>query len=494
LRDSYNYCTREWCVHNEDDSCFGYEEGTEWNDFYGCQESYDPTAEQKVNNPSPECAQCCAPLNGKDEYEACLLECEEGTPEDCKVDIENGETLADVEKKCPDTDEETEERSGPNPAPPKDNDEEIVTITVCVEEEGNFSMEEIPESSVDGQPSLLYRPGDVIEIKGVKHFLGSECEPLKVVEVCTEDSGTYTMEEILESSADGELMPGDEVVIDGVKHTLTSNCDVVQNKSGPGPSKGSGSGDPHFKTWTGDKYDYHGECDLVLVDHPSFMDGLGLRVHIRTTRVKYFSYIEQVAVQIGQDVLEFNNDVENFLINGKQAEANRKHHKTHLSGFVVSRLSKSLSIRLHDEGRYTQVAKIDLHARRNGFPAVIVDGGNTELFKGSLGLLGDWETGKRIARDGETELGGHDATEFALEWQVRDTEPALFQESRFPQYPTICNPPAAMPDNRLGSTAFQKEAEEACAHWKEDKEDCIFDVIATRDVLVAEEGHIVHVQ
>jgi len=275
------------------------------------------------------------------------------------------------------------------------------------------------------------------------------------------------------------------------------NCDgeppVVADPApapAPSPSQGSGSGDPHFKTWTGDKYDYHGECDLVLVDHPTFMDGLGLRVHIRTTRVKYFSFIETVAVQIGEDVLEFANDVENFLINGEVAPPNLKHHKTMIGGFLVRRDAKELSIRLTEDRR--GAAQIILHVRKNGFPAVVVSGGDTDLFKGSLGLLGDWETGKRLARDGETELGGQDATEFALEWQVRDDEPMLFKEVRFPQYPNTCIPPEPKPTNRLGFSSFEYEAEKACAHWKHDKEDCIFDVIATRDVLVAAEGHIVH--
>ena len=204
------------------------------------------------------------------------------------------------------------------------------------------------------------------------------------------------------------------------------------------------------------------------------MDGLGLRVHIRTTRVKYFSYIEKVALQIGDDVLEFDNDVENFLINGVKAEANRQHHKTMLGGFIVRRDKKALSIRLHDEGRHDHhVAKIDLHTRKNGFPAVIVDGGNTDIFRGSLGLLGDWVTGKRLARDGKTEMNDEDATAFALEWQVRDHEPMLFQEARAPQWPTVCTPPAKM-GNRLGMDRMKKEAEKACAHWKEDQEDCVF--------------------
>jgi len=263
-----------------------------------------------------------------------------------------------------------------------------------------------------------------------------------------------------------------------------------RNGPDPTPKTGSSSGDPHFKTWTGEKYDYHGECDLVLVDNPAFADGLGLQVHIRTTAVKYFSFIEKVAVQIGTDVLEFDNDVENFLINGVKVEKNRKYHKTHLGGYLVRRDKKAISIVLDKQGN----AKIDLHTRKNGFPSVIVDGGTTDIFKGSLGLLGDWATGKRFARDGKTELNGHDGTAFALEWQVSDKEPMLFADARFPQFPTSCTPPAKRDHNRLGFSSFEKEAEKACAHWKEDKDDCIFDVIATRDVLVAADGHLVHVE
>jgi len=252
------------------------------------------------------------------------------------------------------------------------------------------------------------------------------------------------------------------------------------------PTSASSSGDPHFKTWTGDKYDYHGECDLVLVDHPTFSNGMGLKIHIRTTRVNYFSYISNIAVQIGDDVLEFDNDVENFLINGEKVAPQLKYVRTLLGGFHVRRDPKAISIRLDDHIK----AKIDLVQRKNGWPAVVVDGEETEIFKGSLGLLGDWETGKRLARDGKTEMNDLDATNFALEWQVRDTEPMLFKEARFPQYPSTCTPPTKNLSKRLGVSNFEKEAQKACAHWKEDVEDCIFDVIATRDVKVAEEGHI----
>jgi hypothetical protein len=254
----------------------------------------------------------------------------------------------------------------------------------------------------------------------------------------------------------------------------------------------SGSGDPHFKTWSGDKFDYHGECDLVLVDNPSFNGGLGLKVHIRTTRVSYFSFIETVAVQIGDDVLEFNNDVSKFLVNGQEVKAPaimvgaRKVVTTFGNGkFEVKRFMRAISIRLHDKS----LSKIDLLQRQNGFPAVVLDGADTDIFQGSLGLLGDFSTGKKIARDGVTEI--QDATEFALEWQVRDTEPLLFSSARYPQYPTVCVPPKKMMGNRLGMSHMKEVAEKVCSGWKEDKEDCIFDVIATRDVLTAREGSVV---
>jgi DNA-binding protein YbaB len=255
----------------------------------------------------------------------------------------------------------------------------------------------------------------------------------------------------------------------------------------PAPSPASGSGDPHFKTWSGDKFDYHGECDLVLVQNPDFASGMGLHIHIRTTRVKYFSYIESIAIMIGGKVLEFNNDVANFKISGKPVEPIRKYHETKIAGFVIRRDPKAISIRLDAESG----ARIDLIQRSNGFPAVVLDGGDDQiLFKGSLGLLGDWETGKRLARDGKTEMMDEDATEFALEWQVRDTDPKLFWTPRFPQWPTQCLPPKKMLGNRLGLSHVKAEAEKACAHWKDDMDDCIFDVIATRNVLVAAEGSV----
>lgn len=44
---------------------------------------------------------------------------------------------------------------------------------------------------------------------------------------------------------------------------------------------GGADGDPHILDWGNEWYDYHGECDMVLLDAPSFGQGLGLAAHIR---------------------------------------------------------------------------------------------------------------------------------------------------------------------------------------------------------------------
>ena len=66
-------------------------------------------------------------------------------------------------------------------------------------------------------------------------------------------------------------------------------------------SPGAG-GDLHFKTWTDECFDFHGECDLLLVDAPKFQEGLGLQVQLHT-KIRYgHSYIE--TAKIGPDVFE----------------------------------------------------------------------------------------------------------------------------------------------------------------------------------------------
>lgn len=100
-------------------------------------------------------------------------------------------------------------------------------------------------------------------------------------------------------------------------------------------------------------------------------------------------------------------------------------------------------------------------------------------------MLGDWETGKMIARDGVTEIKDPEA--FALEWQVRNNEPKLFESVRAPQWPAVCLSPKKILGKRLGDSHMLRAAEQACSRpGVGDFDNCVFDVMATRKLNAAE--------
>jgi hypothetical protein len=57
------------------------------------------------------------------------------------------------------------------------------------------------------------------------------------------------------------------------------------------PIEGGIGGDPHMKLFNGKYYDFHGQCDLMMVHAPNFAHDLGLDVHIRT-KIRYgYSFV-----------------------------------------------------------------------------------------------------------------------------------------------------------------------------------------------------------
>lgn len=99
-----------------------------------------------------------------------------------------------------------------------------------------------------------------------------------------------------------------------------------------------------------------------------------------------------------------------------------------------------------------------------------------------------------LARNGTTVI--EDPNAFAAEWQVREDldGPMLFMTSRDPQYPEACVLPDANKKDsrhrRLGEGISREDAEKACANWADNKEACIFDVMATGDIELAEVGGV----
>jgi len=260
---------------------------------------------------------------------------------------------------------------------------------------------------------------------------------------------------------------------------------------GPAPEFGtmsSGSkGDPHFKTWRREHFEYHGQCDMILTKDTDFADGLGLEVQIRTKLIRYWSYIKSAAIRIGDDILEIQGSLhedkeQNYWINLEyQGEL-----KT-LGGFPIY-----WNCPANFKCRY----EIDLSSKYPGqkigigffkeFIGVDFENASEEAFGNTIGMLGDFKTGKTLARDGVTILD--DFYDFGGEWQVLASEHMLFHDIEEPQFPQKCivpEDPRGDRRRRLGeSNVSEADAEAACASIKDalDRKDCIYDILATQDL------------
>lgn len=266
--------------------------------------------------------------------------------------------------------------------------------------------------------------------------------------------------------------------------------DVVDTGMVTSSFRPGGCGDPHFKTWQNEHYQYHGQCDLVLVKDATFADGLGLDIHIRTKLVRHWSYIKTAVIRIGNDILEiegsgkrFDKEV-HFWMNYEY-----QGNLTEFAGFPVT--IKADGSKLHKNR-----IEIDLSSKYPGEKIVLstfkefvkVDFANPSVnaFGNTVGLLGDYTTGKTLARDGATVLD--DFTDLGREWQVLPSDKKLFHKSSAPQFPELCIEPEDPRGDRVRrldeSSVTEEQAEEACAGIKDEYDhlDCIYDIIATQDV------------
>jgi hypothetical protein len=202
-----------------------------------------------------------------------------------------------------------------------------------------------------------------------------------------------------------------------------------------------------------------------------------------------WSYIKTAAIRVGHDVLEIAGGSQpKYWINGVEGSGD--------ADFAFSSLN--LRVEVTHIANLTRV-RMDLqNADAIGFETikdfVRVNVHQTDpkwkKFASARGLMGSHPYGVTLARDGVTIID--DTNAFAQEWQVLATEPTLFHVVEGPQNPSKCVMPTELPqeDKRrnLGESMISREdAELACAQAMnpEDKDACIFDVLATNDKEIA---------
>jgi len=120
------------------------------------------------------------------------------------------------------------------------------------------------------------------------------------------------------------------------------------------------------------------------------------------------------------------------------------------------------------------------------FVRVDFENASEEAFGNAVGILGDFKTGKTLARDGKTVLD--DFAKLGNEWQVLPKELMLFHDVSDPQFPKKCIEPEDPRGERRRRLAEQvitaEQAEAACSVLKDflDRKDCVYDILATQDL------------
>lgn len=232
---------------------------------------------------------------------------------------------------------------------------------------------------------------------------------------------------------------------------------------------------------------------MILAKDEDFADGLGFDVQIRTKLVRYWSYIKRAAIRIGDDILEVEGSADmeetepiywfNFdyrekttSIGGFPLKITTGYGANHKHGFEIDLSSKYPG------------AKIMIGTMKE-FVKIEFINSTEEAFGNAVGMMGEYHTGKTLARDRVTVID--DFIEYGNEWQIRPMDTMLFHDVSDPQFPKRCvlpEDPQGQRRRRLAeSSVTVEQAEKACAGLADelDRKECVYDILATQDLDMA---------
>ena len=214
-----------------------------------------------------------------------------------------------------------------------------------------------------------------------------------------------------------------------------------------------------------------------------------------------YSFIEGLAVQLGANILEVQNDGSIIMDGNRKLLSDSPGGSSSFAGYLITKTlkgkKKHIAVYDLDLGKGMSV---EIRANsRSGFLYIDFDG-TASFPTDTVGLLGSPFHYKLLNRDGTKDLSSSPNTH-GEEWQVKSDDPKLFQDkNRLPQYPHGCtyedqqgtNTSAHLRRRRLMDDAAVEvsveAAEAACAHASGImKQFCIDDVIAAGDIELAED-------
>ena len=256
------------------------------------------------------------------------------------------------------------------------------------------------------------------------------------------------------------------------------------------PASAGAGGDPHFKLFSGKSFDFHGHCDLLLLESPTVADGAGLSIQVRSSPYKeIFSYISEAAIQIGDRVLTIGHGGQHAIdgvpqIVGKtEAMVLDDLHQYPVESSVSKKGRHVYKIHL-SHGPHGK-EEIDIREFKKWITVTLLHPSAANLGK-SQGLLGRFPDGAMLGRDGKTVHTSYD--DFGQDWQVPPDKSLL---GPGPFLDSSCAPLQALKDRRkrgrrLGESSITRaQAMEVCKHWGNQMEDCINDVQISEDLEMA---------
>ena len=252
-------------------------------------------------------------------------------------------------------------------------------------------------------------------------------------------------------------------------------------------------------------------CDTILF----VSETAELLSHVRLTRKETYSYIEFVAFKVSQDVLEFHSSDGKALINGKEISfVDHKSKSKELFTLTKSVEGKEKKIVVYDinlfDENHDRRVEVRVNLRHNAIYIALKGNFPSDM----MGMLGNpADNTKLLSRDGLENSIPKDVNlelnHFGQSWQVLDTDPKLFQESREPQFPARClfeTPSQSVSGTINGNirggrrrrlyeqeeklVVTPEEAAAACGRnggGISKQEACIMDVVAFGDIELADE-------
>jgi len=241
--------------------------------------------------------------------------------------------------------------------------------------------------------------------------------------------------------------------------------------------------DPHFKTFGGKRYDFHGGCPLVLVQS-AFMD-----IHIETKVETGYSSIQSVGFRMNMGM-----DDPVFIDKDTNPNDIPKTFGGYEFNYVAAAQRYELIL---DDGQYVTVSAW------NGKPSSVMVHGLEDSFGDAKGMCGEWGKNDLLDRNGDVMDNGN---LMGAEWKVRnigdfpipgiDSEPAPKcvpeefhmgggEDKKFcERNKCLCAPAGA--DFECGENCqkcvTEEEIKTACEAVSDaDKKNCKFDVKTTGD-------------